>query len=77
MSTNIYQAYKKAKPELKKSYLRIFFDRIFVQDKSIKEAIPTKAIRVLQNKKALDLDSKVITKGGWRVRRDLNPRSSA
>jgi hypothetical protein len=51
MSRNIHQTYMAAPYELKRRYLALFWDKFFVQDKKIVEAIPTDLIVALQREK--------------------------
>lgn len=57
LSRNICSAYKNAHPALKRQYLGLFWDRFFVQDKKIVEAVPTDLVRLLQKEKQVIITS--------------------
>jgi hypothetical protein len=47
LARNLEKAYRDAPRDLKRRYLNLFWEKIVVQDKQIKEAVPTLALRVL------------------------------
>jgi DNA invertase Pin-like site-specific DNA recombinase len=57
LSRNIHQAYRAASYELKRRYLAIFWDKFFIQDKKIVEAIPTDLVKALQAENLVILTS--------------------
>ncbi|MCA9730921.1 MAG: recombinase family protein [Deferribacteres bacterium] len=51
LTRNIYKAYKDAPYDLKRQYLGLFWEKFLIQDKEIVEAIPTKYVAALLEKK--------------------------
>lgn len=47
LTRNVHKAYKAAPIQLKRRYLALFWEKIVVEDKKIKEAVPTKAFQEL------------------------------
>ena len=66
LTRNIYKAYKTAPIELKRQYLGLFWDKFLVQDKQIKQAVPTDLINNLRKEK------QVIIKDNWLRGEDSN-----
>lgn len=75
LARNVYKAYVSASPELKRRYLALFWEKIIVEDRQIKEAIPTKAFQAIMPEPSLTasiLSSKVISFNKWLPRLDSN-----
>jgi len=66
LTRNIYETYKTAPFWLKRQYLGLFWDKFMVQDKQIKQAVPTDLILRLQE------ESKVLIRKDWLRGQDSN-----
>lgn len=65
MSKDIYKSYQEADFELKKQYLRIFWERLELKDGRIEKAVPTKIFQALLNQNSFSLNSKVRISSNW------------
>lgn len=65
MSKDIYKSYQEADFELKKQYLRIFWERLELKDGRIEKAVPTKVFQALLNQNSFSLNSKVRISSNW------------
>ncbi len=73
LARNISKAYKDAPLPLKRRYLNLFWEKIIVEDRKIKEAIPTKAFQAIMPEPSLKAPlSQVISFDGWLPGSDSN-----
>lgn len=68
LTRNLHQSYLDAPDFLKRHYLRLFFDRLYIQDKKIVKIVDTPIFRVLKQ------EQKILLRESWGARRDSNPR---
>lgn len=67
LTTNIYQTYTEAPDFLKRHYLRLFFDQIFIRDRKIWKISENSVFSTLRKQQ------EVILRGNWLGDRDSNP----
>lgn len=68
LTRNLHKTYLDAPDFLKRHYLRLFFDRIYIQDKKIVKICDTPIFRVLKE------EQKILLRESWGGRPDLNRR---
>jgi len=56
LTTNIYQTYMEAPDFLKRHYLRLFFDKIYVKDKKLWKVVENPVFSVLRKQEKLIID---------------------
>ncbi len=68
LTEGIYKAYRSASPQRKRAYIDLFWDKIEVQDKEIKKAVPTKLFGEMASKECITANgttSKIINFKQW------------
>ncbi len=70
LARNVHQAYTDAPMPLKRRYLALFWDQIIIQDRIIKEAVPTKALQAALQES--DQTASVLTFSNWLPGSDSN-----
>ena len=79
LARDLPQAYLDASPDVKKMYLKLFWDRFTLRRKEIEKAVPSEAVLALINEKLIELDDSTPEKMFliskiWLPRLDSNQR---
>lgn len=72
LTEGIDQMYKNASPKRKRAYIDLFWNKIIVENRKIKKAVPTELFQVLLSQNLLKSPEKIIKSKSWLPELDSN-----